>query len=181
MASHPSPSLRSQPPDLIHISPTPCPASAQLPPSELPCNRFHHNPRHPPRGLIFHKVINPITSLPDSAPLLSPCCAQIKRRPFLPAHKAPVSSGPAHLPYCLLPLCLALLLWPLDLPFPEACPLPLPSAWNILPSDVHSAGDCLAFECQLRCSPRLQGRVSWSPVQAGRPGPHCRAALASFL
>lgn len=88
MASHPSPSLRSQPPDLIHISPTPCPASAQLPPSELPCNRFHHNPRHPPRGLIFHKVINPITSLPDSAPLLSPCCAQIKRRPFLPAHKA---------------------------------------------------------------------------------------------
>ena len=95
-------------------------------------------------------------------------------------HTYPSGSQPPHLP-SHQPLCLALLLWPLDLPFPEACPLPLPSAWNILPSDVHSAGDCLAFECQLRCSPRLQGRVSWSPVQAGRPGPHCRAALASFL
>ena len=102
LASHPSPSLRAQPPDLIHISPTPCPASAQLPPSELPCNCFHHNPCHPPRGLIFHRVINPITSLPDSAPLLSPCCAQIKCGPFVPAHKAqsPLALPTSHTVCC---------------------------------------------------------------------------------
>ena len=29
--------------------------------------------------------------------------------------------------------------------------------------------------------PSLQGRFSWSPVQAGPPSPHCHVALFSFL
>lgn len=118
--SHPWPPIHHQVSELglqtSSTSPhTPCPTSAQLPPSEMPCTHFHHNPRHLAGGLIFHKVINPITSLPDST--VSLLCSN-KMQALPPSPQGPVSSGPAHLPSCLLPLCLVLLLWPLDLPFP---------------------------------------------------------------